>query len=87
MSYENSLAHPGTGDKTVVVNLDDSSPGQVYVYVGNKLATGASPADEAGLTNGTLDGIKVTGFASEPAAGIPSGTAFTLAQLRRTSRR
>jgi hypothetical protein len=78
MSYENAVAHPDTGDKTVVVNLDDSSPGQVYVYVGTKLSTGASPADEAGLTNGTLGGIKVTGFASEPAAGIPSGTAFTL---------
>jgi hypothetical protein len=77
-SWENSVANPGTGDKTVVVGLDDSTPGQVYVYVGTKQTTGAQPVDKAGLTNGTLSGIKVTGFASEPGAGIPSGTAFTL---------
>jgi hypothetical protein len=28
------LAHPNTGDATVVVGTDDSTPGQVYVYAG-----------------------------------------------------
>ena len=50
-SWENSLAHPNPGVKTIVVGMDDSTPGQVYVYVGTKTAEG-SPVDRAGLTNG-----------------------------------
>jgi hypothetical protein len=85
-SWENSVASPSTGDRTVVVGLDDSTPGQVYVYVGDKTTSG-SPVDKAGLTNGLLYGIKVTGFTSEPTGGIPAGTSFTLANLgnRQTS--
>jgi hypothetical protein len=80
-SWENSIANPATGDKTVVVGTDDSTPGQVYVYIGTKTMTG-NPADRAGLTNGKLYGIKVTGFPLEPqAGGIPSGTPFTLFEL------
>jgi len=76
-SWENSVANPATGDRTVVVGLDDSTPGQVYVYAGEKKAAG-SAVDRAGLTGGTLYGIKVSGFPAEIAAtGIPSGTAFT----------
>lgn len=74
---ENSLAHPGTGDATIVVGADDGTTGQIYVYAGTKQATGAAPVDRAGLTNGVLFGIQVTGYPSEPAAGIPSGTAFS----------
>jgi Bacterial protein of unknown function (DUF839) len=75
-SWENSVAHPDTGVKTVVVGLDDSTPGQVYVYVGDKKATG-NPVERAGLTGGTLYGIKLPGFPAEiTASGIPSGTAF-----------
>jgi Bacterial protein of unknown function (DUF839) len=76
MSFENSVANPATGDKTVVVGLDDSTPGQVYVYVGDKKSAG-SAVDRAGLTGGTLYGVKVSGFPDEPATGIPFGTAFT----------
>ena len=53
----------------------------MYVYVGEKKATG-NPAERAGLTGGTLYGIKVPGTPSEPTnTGIPSGTAFTAANL------
>ena len=45
-SWENALANPATGDKTVVVGTDDSTPGQLYVYVGDKTAAG-SPVDRA----------------------------------------
>jgi hypothetical protein len=77
MSFENAVANPATGDKTVVVGLDDSTPGQLYVYVGDKKSSG-SAVDRAGLTGGTLYGVKVSGFPDEIAAtGIPSGTAFT----------
>jgi hypothetical protein len=80
MSFENSVASPSTGDKTVVVGLEDGTPGQVYVYVGDKTTSG-SAVDKAALTNGTLFGIKVTGFPTEPTVGIPAGTAFTAPNL------
>ena len=80
-SWENSVAHPDPGMKTVVVGLDDSGNGQVYVYIGTKTTSG-DPIDAAGLTNGRLYGVKVEGYASEPdAAGIPSGTRFSLVDL------
>lgn len=57
-SWENSVANPFSGDKTVVIGLDDSTPGQVYVYSGTKTNTG-NDVQKAGLDNGTLKGIKV----------------------------
>jgi hypothetical protein len=57
-SWENSVANPYTGDKTVVIGLDDSTPGQVYVYTGTKQYTG-NDVQRAGLDNGSLRGIKV----------------------------
>jgi hypothetical protein len=87
LSFENQLASPHEQDKTVVVSTDDSTPGQVYVYVGEKQSTG-SEIEKAGLHGGLLYGIKVAGFALEDTAaaaartaGIPSGTRFALAPL------
>ena len=57
-SWENSVANPWSGNKTVVIGTDDSTPGQVYVYTGTKTNTG-SDIERAGLTNGSLRGIKV----------------------------
>jgi hypothetical protein len=57
-SWENNVAHPGAGDRTIVVGLDDSTPGQVYVYVGDKQAEG-TPVERAGLQGGALYGIRV----------------------------
>jgi VCBS repeat-containing protein len=83
-SWENSLANPATGLKTVVAGTDDSRPGQVYIYIGTKTNFG-SPVQRAGLTNGLLYGVKVAGFAREDdifaaprTAGIPSGTRFSM---------
>ena len=56
MSFENSLANPASGVKTVVMSTDDSTPGEVYLYVGTKQATGTA-VEKAGLTNGLLFGI------------------------------
>jgi len=82
-SWENSVAHPGAGDKTVHMGLDDTTPGQVYLYVGDKQTTG-NPVEKAGLTNGRLYGIKVTGFPSEPAGSrreLPSRSTTSAAAL------
>jgi hypothetical protein len=82
---ENAVAHPRTGDATVVVGLDDSDGGQVYVYVGRKRTSGAPP-DRAGLVAGTLYGVRVVGYPREPEQdGIPSGTRFELAPLPRAA--
>jgi len=80
-SWENLLANPGSGDKTIVAGNDDSTPGQVYMYIGTKTNSG-SAIDKAGLTNGNLYGVKVNGIAVESRdAGVVSGTGFTLAPL------
>ena len=62
MSYENQLANPHTGDKTVVALTDDLTPGQVFFYVGDKKAAapGLDALDMAGLTGGTFYGLKVS---------------------------
>jgi len=67
-SWENSVAHPNSGDRTLVVGLDDSSPGQVYLYVGDKQDQG-NPVERAGLQNGKLYGIKVTDGGANYAGG------------------
>lgn len=71
-SWENAVASPYAQDKTVVIGLDDSSPGQVYMYVGNKQNTG-NDIERAGLTNGNLFGIQVTGLPLENRATPASG--------------
>lgn len=77
-AWENVLVHPNTGDQTLVIGIDDSRPGQVYVYVGIKKADG-NEAEKAGLTHGQLYGIKVDGIpAEEREPGVPSGTRFSL---------
>jgi autotransporter-associated beta strand protein len=87
-SIENLLANPfltgADANKTIVAGNDDSTPGQVYVWVGNKSNTGTA-IDKAGLTNGTLYGVKVTNGGANYAnaavtresAGAINGT-FTL---------
>jgi hypothetical protein len=84
-SWENHVAKPGGGAATVVVGLDDTSPpnnGQVYVYVGTKKATG-NDVEKAGLTGGTLYGLKIDGVATETNTTVvgPGGAHFSLVSL------
>ncbi len=41
-SWENAVPHPAAGDRTIVMGLDDSTPGQVYVYIGTKTSHGST---------------------------------------------
>jgi len=54
VGWENLIAHPNSGDKTIVMANSDSGSNGVYMYVGTKNKTGATEVDKAGLTNGTL---------------------------------
>ena len=80
-SHENSVANPATGDKTVVAGLDDAGGGQVYFYIGIKTNAG-NEIERAGLTNGNLYSIAVSGMSTEISGNIPAaGTSFTMINL------
>ncbi len=80
-SCENICANPHRSDKTIVIGMDDTTPGQVYVYVGNKTTTGTD-ITKAGLTGGVLYGVSVSGLLNEVSAGIPTAnTSFSLVNL------
>ena len=79
ISYENAVANPFAQNKTIIATTDDVTGGQVYIYIGDKQATG-SEIDKAGLTNGELYGIKVTGVAIEANGTIANGR-FTLQEM------
>jgi hypothetical protein len=79
-SWENSVASPFSQLKTVVVGLDDSSvDGQIYVYIGEKRATG-NEVEKAGLIGGNLYGIRLIGVPQVESRStvIPAGTRFEL---------
>lgn len=81
-AWENSLAHPDAGDTTVVVGTDDSTPGQVYVYAGEKRTEG-TPVEKAGLVGGSLYGIRVDGGADEMNnPDFPLTGTFSLVELQ-----
>jgi len=80
-SWENSVANPMESDQTIVVGTDDATPGQVYVYIGTKTNSG-NEIERAGLTNGKLYGIKITGLTTEVNASVPApNSPFTLVDL------
>ena len=81
-SWENVVASPATGNKTVVAGTDDTSTnGQVYFYVGTKTNSGTE-IDKAGLNNGKLFGVNVSGYSTETSSSIPAdNTPFTLSDL------
>lgn len=80
-SWENAVASPTRGAKTIVAGMDDGTGGQVYFYIGTKTKIGTE-IDRAGLNNGKVFGVKVTGLKTESNTSIPAANSpFTLHDL------
>ncbi|HEX6869764.1 MAG TPA: hypothetical protein VF163_01590, partial [Micromonosporaceae bacterium] len=63
-SWENVVANPNSGDRTVVIGTSDTGAGKVYVYIGDKQRSG-NPVQQAGLAGGTTYAVSVTGLSTE----------------------
>jgi hypothetical protein len=80
-SWENAVACPAEGQLTMVALLDDAGPGEIYFYIGTKNSSG-NEIEKAGLTNGKLFGLAVTGLSNETNSDFPAQpTAFSLVDL------
>lgn len=81
LSFENSVARPFPSFRTVVASMDDTTPGQVYFYLGVKRFS-SNPIERAGLTGGSLYGVRIPGVALEDRVTVLGGaTRFELAAL------
>lgn len=69
VAWENLLALPRSGNRTVVIGMDDCPGGHVYVYVGEKRRIG-NAAEMAGLVGGALYTVR---FDSERFDLLPLG--------------
>jgi hypothetical protein len=65
--WENIVANPATGDRTVVMGTADTGGGNVYVYAGVKKDAG-NPVEKAGLTGGQRYSISVPALPVEDGA-------------------
>lgn len=83
-SWENSVACPFSQRKTIVAGLDDSTPGQIYFYVGDKQTTG-NVVEKAGLMGGKTYGMLVPSAPLVEAAAPITG-AFQLVDLSASQR-
>ena len=87
MAFENVVAHPASGAKTIVGMMDDSRrKGEVYFYAGEKQADG-DPVAQAGLSHGRLYAVRVPAMPEErasydaPPFADAQGVAFEMADL------
>lgn len=60
VAWENLLALPDAGRRTVVIGMDDFPGGHVYVYAGEKRNSG-NPVEKAGLVGGALYAVRFEG--------------------------
>nr|WP_216904387.1 DUF839 domain-containing protein [Synechococcus sp. CCY 9618] len=74
-AWENAVANPLAQRRTLVMGLDDSNGGQMYLWVGDKQASG-NVVERAGLTRqGPDDGlyvVQVPSLSSLDGAGVPA---------------
>ena len=66
-AWENLLANPYSGEKTVVIGTADGGTNGIYVYVGTKTSAG-NDVEKAGLIGGTLYRVAVIGNLPESRA-------------------
>jgi hypothetical protein len=66
-AWENLLANPHSGDRTVVIGNADGGTNGIYVYVGNKTHVG-NDIEKAGLIGGTVYRVAVKGSLVETRA-------------------
>lgn len=93
-AWETLVGNPYAQDKTVVIGDNDGGTGimnnTLSVYVGTKQSTGTE-VEKAGLMNGTMKFVNVTGSTAEivssttRATNITNGTAFTLSGTSSTT--
>lgn len=91
LAWENALvADTHTSNTTLVIGQNDTTPtagrgSANLVYVGTKDNAGTTPVEKAGLTNGSLFGVVVTGASTDAAFrtafGVGSAQPFTLVAL------
>lgn len=72
-AWENNLASPFAQKKTITIGQDDGQNGQIYVYVGDKQASGTE-FQKAGLEDGHLYGIKVDALVNAVTASLSNET-------------
>ncbi len=76
-AWENNIANPLSQRKTIVMGLDDSNGGQLYLWVGNKQTSG-NVVERAGLTRQGPDDnlyvVRVPSLASLDGNGVPAET-------------
>ena len=75
-AWENLLANPYSGDRTVVIGNADGGTDGVYVYVGAKSRSG-NDVERAGLVGGKVYRVAVNGSAAETTAA-DAGLGLTL---------
>ncbi len=78
-SWENAASSNYAQRKTITVGTDDSTGGQVYIYIGEKQTAG-NAVEKAGLMYGDLFGLTVSGVTAEANGTIANGS-FTLTKL------
>tara|TARA_B110001454_G_scaffold207600_1_gene219168 strand:+ start:381 stop:2330 length:1950 start_codon:yes stop_codon:yes gene_type:complete len=78
-SWENAVSSSYSQLKTINIGTDDSTGGQVYIYIGEKQTTG-NAVEKAGLMYGDLFGLTVSGITAEANGTIANGS-FTLTKL------
>lgn len=78
-SWENAVSSNYSQLKTINIGTDNSTGGQVYIYIGEKQTTG-NAVEKAGLLHGDLFGLTVSGITAEANGTIANGS-FTLTKL------
>jgi hypothetical protein len=76
-SWENLLANPHSGDKTVVIGNADGGTNGIYVYVGTKTNVG-NDVERAGLIGGTVYRVAVNNTNVPETRAVDAGLGLTM---------